>query len=97
MVMMTDYFLITGERVIATDAFMRVSLSARLRVYTGNLVYLHHIAETGQPVRRGDAVVVVEGYLGAVELYAPCDGQLHWVDEMLTSPFGWLFTIRRAE
>lgn len=86
----------TGERVLVTGDAVRLGAGETITAYTGPLVYLHVIKNVGDAVQRDEAVIVAEGENGAVELYAPCDGTVVWIDIGLTNLEGWLVEIRTA-
>jgi glycine cleavage system H lipoate-binding protein len=92
-----DTLMPSGERVRKTGSVVRVGAGDAIREYTGPLVSLHVLRETGEFIRRGEAVIVAEGDSGAVELYAPCDGTLLWINAALTGDPCWLFKMRCAE
>jgi glycine cleavage system H lipoate-binding protein len=86
----------TGERVLQTGDLVHVGSGDAIRDYTGLLVHLHVLKEVGDFIKRGEAVIVAEGDGGAVELYAPCDGTLLWINAALEDDPRWLFKLRIA-
>ncbi|QDL91089.1 hypothetical protein FDP22_04380 [Paroceanicella profunda] len=86
----------TGERVLFSGNAVRLGAGEAIQAYTGALTHLHVIKNVGDAVLRDEAVIVAEGENGAVELYAPCDGTVVWIDEGLTNLEGWLVEIAPA-
>ncbi|MFD2741688.1 hypothetical protein ACFSUD_19205 [Sulfitobacter aestuarii] len=91
-----EYLTSTGERVLISGDVAHVGAGDAIQDYTGKLLSLHELKPVGEFVRRGDAVIVAEGEDGAVELYAPCDGTVVWINGAPESAPCWLVKLRIA-
>ncbi|MAY33582.1 MAG: hypothetical protein CMM86_13355 [Rhodovulum sp.] len=89
-----EYLTPTGERVLRSGDLVRIGPGDDIRSYTGKIGYLHTIKSVGEFVQRGEAVIVAEGENGAVELYAPRDGVVVWINAALENAPPWLVTMR---
>ena len=91
-----EYLTTTGERVLISGDVAHVGAGDAIQDYTGKLLSLHVIKPVGEFVRRGEAFIVAEGAGGAVELYAPCDGTVVWINAAPENAPCWLVKIRMA-
>ena len=91
-----EYLSPTGERVLISGDAAHLGAGDAIQDYTGPILCLHVIKPVGEFVRRGNAVIVSEGAGGAVELYAPCDGTVLWINAAPEGAPRWLVKLRIA-
>ena len=88
------------------DGTVTVGITEHAQEALGELVYAE-LPQAGRRVARGEACAVVESTKAASDVYAPLDGEILAVNELLssepqtvnTAPFGdgWLFTMKPSD
>ncbi|HEX7004666.1 MAG TPA: glycine cleavage system protein GcvH [Trueperaceae bacterium] len=95
----------THEWAQEADGMVTVGISDFAQDQLGDVVFVE-LPNVGQAVKAGEAVAVVESVKTASDIYAPVDGEVAEVNELLESkpelinesPYaeGWMFRISAA-
>lgn len=102
----TTYFTEDHEWVRVEDGVATVGITDYAQQQLGDLVFVE-LPEVGRTVVKGDAAVVVESVKAASDVYAPADGEITEVNQVLTSDpavvnsaaqaGGWLWKMKLAD